>query len=106
MGSESLPAMSAEQFYVSASRGRERAMIYTDLAPAALRQAIQRQDTRKSATELLHPKTRRKAKGRYREKAGAMVKHVKETYRRLRDQVGQAMGEVLRQQERERGYAR
>lgn len=55
MGSESIPAISAEQFYVSVSRGRERATIFTDLAPAQLRDAIQKQDARKSATELLTP---------------------------------------------------
>ena len=40
MGSASRPAMSAEQFYVSVSRGRERANIYTDLSPVTLRAAI------------------------------------------------------------------
>ena len=53
MGHESVPAMNAEQFYVSVSRGRERATIYTDLSPATLRQAIQKHDARKSATELM-----------------------------------------------------
>jgi hypothetical protein len=53
MGRESLPAMSAEQFYVSVSRGRETATIYTDMEPDALRDAIQRSDARRSATELI-----------------------------------------------------
>ena len=33
MGADSRPAISAEQFYVSVSRGRERATVYTNLSP-------------------------------------------------------------------------
>ena len=53
MGGESIPAINAEQFYVSVSRGRESAGLYSDLSPDELRQAIQRSDSRKSATELM-----------------------------------------------------
>jgi mannose-6-phosphate isomerase-like protein (cupin superfamily) len=59
MGHESLPAITAEQFYVSVSRGREQATIFTGMAPATLREAIKRADSRKSATELMKPKRRR-----------------------------------------------
>jgi hypothetical protein len=45
-------ASSAEQFYVSISRGREQARIYTD-DTAALREGILRTTARASATELL-----------------------------------------------------
>ena len=58
MGQESLPAISAEQFYVSVSRGREKATIFTDVATQELREAIRRADTRKSATELMQPDRR------------------------------------------------
>lgn len=56
MGHESLPAVNAAQFYVSASRGKESARIYTDLNPTTLREAIQKSDPRMSATELMGPK--------------------------------------------------
>ena len=53
MGRESAPAINAEQFYVSVSRGRESARIFTDWPHDQFRQAIQRSDRRKSATELM-----------------------------------------------------
>jgi hypothetical protein len=49
---ESLPAVNREQLYVSASRGKTSATIYTD-DKAALRQAVARSDGRLSATELV-----------------------------------------------------
>lgn len=49
--SASHPASSREQFYVSASRGRERATIYTDDKEALL-DAVSRSDDRLTATEL------------------------------------------------------
>lgn len=52
--SESFPATSREQFYVSASRARESLTVYTDDI-AGLRLAIQRSDPRVTATELLRP---------------------------------------------------
>lgn len=59
MGSESLPAINRQQFYVSVSRGRESARIYSEVSPATLRDAVQRADDRKSAMELLGPRRRR-----------------------------------------------
>lgn len=53
MGHESLPAINAEQLYVSVSRGRHSATIFTNVAPQVLREAIQKADDRQSATELL-----------------------------------------------------
>lgn len=50
--SQSWAATSREQFYVSASRGRQRVTVYTD-DKAALREAIQRTDERLSATEFV-----------------------------------------------------
>ena len=41
MGRDSQAAMNAAQFYVSASRGRSRCTIYSDLSPDELREAIQ-----------------------------------------------------------------
>ncbi len=58
MGTQSLPAVSREQLYVSLSRGREWARIYTD-DREALAKAVQRSDQRVSATEVA---ARRKGK--------------------------------------------
>jgi hypothetical protein len=49
---ESFPASSREQFYVSVSRGRERATVYTD-DRASLLEAVSRSDDRLSATEFV-----------------------------------------------------
>ncbi len=50
--SDSLPASSREQFYVSVSRGREQATIYTDDKDALL-EAVSRSDDRLTATEFV-----------------------------------------------------
>jgi len=57
---DSLPASSAEQFYVSASRGKKRVTIYTD-DKESLREAISRSDDRLSATEFIKGKASRRA---------------------------------------------
>jgi ATP-dependent exoDNAse (exonuclease V) alpha subunit len=104
MGSESLPAINAEQFYVTASRGRERFTLYTDLSPAVLREAIQKQDRRKSATELVgepRPSPRRRA---FREKALWLVRRARSIYKSLRERAEQAIAD--RQQERRLSYGR
>jgi conjugative relaxase-like TrwC/TraI family protein len=49
---QSFPASSREQFYVSASRGREQVMVFTD-DKAELLHAIHRTDERLSSTELV-----------------------------------------------------
>jgi len=49
---QSFPASSRQQLYVSVSRGREKAVIYTD-DTASLRAAVRRSDERLTATELL-----------------------------------------------------
>ena len=50
---ESLPASNREQFYVSVSRGKRRAAIYTD-SKAELLEAVTRSDERLTATELVN----------------------------------------------------
>lgn len=50
---QSFPAASREQFYVSVSRGRQQATIYTDDKDALLA-AVNRSDDRLSATEFLN----------------------------------------------------
>ena len=81
MGGESLPAINAQQFYVSVSRGRERATIFTDLSKEALTEAIKKTDTRQSATELLGEKTKPR---RLRDRARA-------AYYALRDKIIEAI---------------
>ncbi len=54
----SFGASSREQFYVSASRGREKATIYTDNKHALL-EAISRSDDRLTATEFVNLRDRR-----------------------------------------------
>ena len=56
IGSQSLPAVNAKQFYVTASRGREDVAIYVD-DKAAVRRAIQQAGEQLSATELVYGKT-------------------------------------------------
>ena len=51
--SESFVASSREQFYVSASQGRERVTIYTDDKEALL-DAVKRSDERLTATEFIN----------------------------------------------------
>ncbi len=58
--STSLPASSREQFYVSASRARERVLIYTD-DKSALREAICQTDARLTATEFVNSAVGREA---------------------------------------------
>ena len=53
IGSQSLPAVNAKQFYVTVSRGRDDVAIYVD-DKAAVRRAIQNAGEQLSATELVH----------------------------------------------------
>lgn len=61
MGTASIPAMSMEQFYVSASRARQECHIYTDDADT-VRNAVHRSSHRGSATELVEGALDRKLK--------------------------------------------
>jgi len=92
MGGESRGAINAEQFYVSVSRGKESARVYTDLAPKELREIIQKTDPRKSATELFKPK-------RKPSKIRKLIDRIKRTYSQLRDKTKDGMRE--KQPERE-----
>ncbi len=55
---QSYPASSREQFYVSVSRAKEKAIVYTD-DKAALLEAINRSDERLTATEFVDERDRR-----------------------------------------------
>lgn len=99
MGSESLPALKQEQFYTDLSRARFDATIYTDLSAARLREVIQRADTRKSATELMKPKLKKKRT--MKDRTQEMVDRVKRTYEFLRDKAMDA----IRDREQQRGIS-
>lgn len=62
-GTESFPASSREQFYVSVSRGRKSARIYTD-DTAALRERIRESGQRASAVELVEGEVTARVKPR------------------------------------------
>ncbi len=64
-GTPSLVATRQEGFYVPVSRVRREVAVLTD-SNVELREAIQRQESRKSAMELMHPPKQRKAPLRQR----------------------------------------
>jgi conjugative relaxase-like TrwC/TraI family protein len=101
MGHESRPAMSAQQFYVSVSRAREKVTIYTDMALAVLREAIQRSDPRLSATELM---AEAMPQPTMRETARKFVKRVQATYRQLREKATEFI--IRGTRDREAGHER
>jgi hypothetical protein len=106
MNRASLGAMGAEQAYVTASRGRERGMIFTDLPREELLHALKRQDARMSATELMAAQPA-KNKARWRQRAAEFVKRVQYAYRRLQERADQTIRHVALQQERRReGFSR
>ena len=101
MGHESRPAMSSEQFYVSVSRGRDAATIYTDLNATTLREAIQKSDPRKSATELVGPDKR---KLKRREKMLNFLAKIRRVAKALQERAANAIEgkEKIKEQEYER----
>ena len=65
-GNESLPATNQQQWYVSASRGRERAKIYVE-SKQDVRDAIARTGQRLSAVELTHTRLRTSWRQRFQQ---------------------------------------
>lgn len=95
-GSQSLPASSVEQFYVSVSRGRQQATVYTD-DKAALLDAVRREDTRMLATDLV-----RRHRGGVREKLKKHLAFLRRAVRLGRDRDH----DMTHQPEREHTYER
>ena len=98
MGRESAPAINAEQFYVSVTRGRESARIFTGMAPDEIRQLIKRSDRRKSATEFVghaKPRVNAKSKDKLREFMHRMAK----AYRQLRERASAVLPRHRHEQE-------
>jgi conjugative relaxase-like TrwC/TraI family protein len=82
---DSFPASSQEQFYVSASRGREQVTVYTSNKTALL-EAVSHSDDRMTATELLAEKQRRQ-------------RHL--SREQLREQLAEITTQMSNQRERE-----
>ena len=98
MGRDSCPAISAQQFYVSVTRGRESARVFTNMAPQELRALIQRTDGRMSATELMglaKPRVRAKIKDKLRE----FMQRVANAYRQLRERASAVPTRQVQQKE-------
>ena len=102
MGEESFPAASRQQFYVSASRGRERVTVYcTD--KAELLRAAMRSDERTSATELVAASQEPPARGRLRVwRNGDAMRRREVTAERERDSRDLTQPEQKRRRELER----
>lgn len=95
MGHESAPAINAEQFYVSVSRGRERATIYSDLSAPVLRDAIQRATKPKTATDLIGQPQKPEPSG------WQFVQRVQRYYDQLREKAREFIQEWTQQREPE-----
>jgi hypothetical protein len=101
MNRASLGAMGAEQAYVTASRGRERGMIFTDLSRDELLRAMRKKDVRLSATELMGQKAARiPRQPTLWAKARSFAQRMRERYRRLRDRAVDVITEAARLPER------
>lgn len=86
MGAESFGAVGKDQFYVSVSRGRERATVYTD-SKAELKDAVHREDSRLLASDLVR-EPRRKLQSRLKR----MVTMLRQAV--LRDRAAERQPEV------------
>jgi conjugative relaxase-like TrwC/TraI family protein len=97
LGQESFAAANKEQFYVSASRGREAVRLYTD-DKAAMMDAVQSSAARLSATELVQPapQKRKPAFTQRLIKAGV----IQRTYAAVRDRMA-AYANSIHQPQRE-----
>lgn len=104
MNRASLGAMSAEQGYVTLSRGRERGMVFTDLPREEWLKALRRADSRRSATELFQPKAQADETATAEERMHEFMQKVRMTYRQLTQRAAAMVKQPLK--EREMGYAR
>jgi hypothetical protein len=95
MGNESIPAINAQQFYVSVSRGREKATVYSDLPVAELRQLIQRADNRKAATELMGHTTPKRT-----DRLRTLARRTSAAFRQLREKAAEIFRDFSFERER------
>ena len=104
LGSESRPAINAETFYVGVSRGREACRVFSDLPAEELKQAIGRTDPRKSATELMKPKPKKKR--RLADRVRGLLKKARDRFKQLHADLGGGNRDQQQQRERDHGYER
>ena len=108
MGQESRPAITAEQFYVSVSRARQQATIFTNLSPATLREAVRRGDNRQSAHAFLGTKAATPKplppRQRHNDRVKNFLNRMQDAYRWLRLHGRSAIAEAS--QARELSYER
>ena len=105
MNRNSLGAMSAEQSYVTISRGRERGMIFTDLPREELLRAVAEGDARRSATELLRkPPAAAPDLPHSPNRMRQFMDKMRATYRQFQQKARDTVLEPFRQ--RGQGYAR
>ncbi len=86
MTAQNLPAVSASQLYVSASRGRQKAVLYVDDREAT-RKAVHKQDVRPHASDLV------------RERAGKVRRRLKKALANLRNSISVARDAVMGKQQ-------
>jgi len=95
MGNESIPAINAQQTYVSLSRARDSARLYTNLPADELRQLIQRSNSRKAATELMsQPKPKRS------ERLRRFAMRTRAAFRQLREKAAGSIRDLSFERER------
>ena len=108
MGSQSLPAINAKQFYVTVSRGSEDVAIYVD-DKARVRRAIERSGEQLSATELaaVPEKEHEVELGQAREHSRPERQGVRERFVAwFRDRVQEHRDRSAGNEPRERGFGR
>jgi conjugative relaxase-like TrwC/TraI family protein len=96
LGQESFAAANKEQFYVSASRGREAVRLYTD-DKAAMMDAVQSSAARLSATELMQP-VPQKRKPFFTERMVRLGSVIQPAYSAMRDRIAARMQSIHRPQ--------
>jgi conjugative relaxase-like TrwC/TraI family protein len=107
MTKQAYGALNAPQCIVDLTRGKFEATIVTDMAPDELKAAMQRQDRRKSAHELMAAQKTAKPGPKLREKAQIFAKAMRKKYRQLRDWAVDAITGTGRQERGvDYGYAR
>jgi conjugative relaxase-like TrwC/TraI family protein len=83
MGSQSIPAINAKQFYVTVSRGSEDVVLYVD-NKQSVRRAIERSGEQLSATELIKPKRENSFNDSHIGELAGMARVARRRYQRFR----------------------
>lgn len=104
MNKASLGATNHAQAYVTASRGRERGMIFTDMPREERLKAMARLDQRKSATELFYPKPVADAAAKEESRTRSFMEKVRRTYRQFQRKAAAVVQQTFKP--KEMGYAR